>query len=146
MFSKLTTETEGWYLSFTENDENRPEEKYLNLIINKLYKKEAKIDKLQSVILKYLQQGALITHENQYIKTALLLIQLFRRGPNFTNHQWEDILQTIESKSAGNAIILELCNFSRHKITFHQKFKNIFRGNFFIEDLSKFKLLTIENL
>jgi len=24
MFSKLTTETEGWYLSFTENDNNRP--------------------------------------------------------------------------------------------------------------------------
>jgi hypothetical protein len=24
MFSKLTTETEGWYLSFTENDETCP--------------------------------------------------------------------------------------------------------------------------
>jgi hypothetical protein len=25
MFSKLTTETEGWYLNFIENDENCPE-------------------------------------------------------------------------------------------------------------------------
>ena len=25
IFSKLTTETEGWYLNFTENDDNRPE-------------------------------------------------------------------------------------------------------------------------
>lgn len=24
MFSKLTTETESWYLNFTENDDNRP--------------------------------------------------------------------------------------------------------------------------
>lgn len=24
MLSKLTTETEGWYLNYTENDSNRP--------------------------------------------------------------------------------------------------------------------------
>jgi hypothetical protein len=55
MFSKLTTETESWYLSFTENDENAPEEKYLNLMVGKLYKKEAKLEKLLSVITKYLR-------------------------------------------------------------------------------------------
>jgi len=31
-------------------------------MINKLYKKEAKIDKLQSVMIKYLEQGNLVTH------------------------------------------------------------------------------------
>jgi hypothetical protein len=56
MFSKLTTETESWYLNFTENDEKAPEEKYLNLLLSKLYKKETKLEKLQSVILKYVTQ------------------------------------------------------------------------------------------
>lgn len=43
MFSKLTTETESWYLSYTENDLNPPEEKYLNMMVSKLYKKEGKL-------------------------------------------------------------------------------------------------------
>ena len=55
MFSKLTTETESWYLNFTENDDSAPEEKYLNLIVNKLFKKETKLEKLHLVMLKYLQ-------------------------------------------------------------------------------------------
>lgn len=57
IFSKLTTETEGWYLSFTENDDKSPEEKYSNLLIAKLYKKETKMEKLLSIILKYMQDG-----------------------------------------------------------------------------------------
>ena len=43
MFSKLTTETESWYLNFTENDNNTPDEKYLNQMVSKLYKKEGKL-------------------------------------------------------------------------------------------------------
>ena len=43
MFSKLTTETESWYLNFTENDAKLPDEKYLNLMVGKLYRKEAKL-------------------------------------------------------------------------------------------------------
>ena len=40
----------------------------------------------------------------------------------------------------------ELCQFCRHKMSFNSKYKTIFRGNFFIEDLSKFKLVTVEVL
>ena len=88
MFSKLTTETESWYLNFTENDATLPDEKYLNLMVGKLYKKEAKLEKLQTVLLKYLQLGKIATDELRFTKTSLLILQLFRRGHSFTTYQW----------------------------------------------------------
>ena len=72
------------------------------------------------------------------------MIQLLRRGPNVTNYQWEEILQLIETKASGNAIIFELCQFFKQKTNFHTKYKGFFRGNFYIDDFSKFKLITVE--
>lgn len=72
------------------------------------------------------------------------MIQLFRKGPNFTNYQWEDTIQAIEGKAVSNIVITELCQFCRQKLAFNYKYKALFRGNFFIEDLAKFKLVTVE--
>lgn len=72
------------------------------------------------------------------------MVQLLRRGPNVTNYQWEEILQLIETKASGNAIIFELCQFFKQKTNFHAKYKGLFRGNFYIDDFSKFKLITVE--
>lgn len=74
------------------------------------------------------------------------MIQLFRRGPNFINYQWEEIIQLIETKCSSHAVILELCNFIKAKLALNTKFKVLFRGNFYIEDLSRFKLVTVEVL
>lgn len=62
------------------------------------------------------------------------------------NYQWEEIFNTIESHANKNLIIIELLNFCKQKIAVNNKLKSVFRGNFFIEDLSKFKNLTTEML
>jgi hypothetical protein len=46
----------------------------------------------------------------------------------------------------GNATIFEICQFFRQKAAFHAKNKNIFRGNFYIDDFSKFKSVNVEVL
>jgi hypothetical protein len=83
--------------------------------------------------------------ENQIIKTLLLIVSLFRRGPNtIMNFQWSDALRTIEAISSKNSLIIELSNFCRQKITIYNTVKSVFRGNFYIDELSKFKSLNID--
>ena len=110
--------------------------------MSKLYKKEAKYDKLLSIILKYVQSANLEEKENQIMKTLLLIVSLFRKGPNAMNHPWEEIINTAESISKKSTILVEICNFCRQKISVNNKLKALFRGNFFIEELSKFKNVT----
>jgi len=43
-------------------------------MVGKLYKKESKLEKLQSIIMKYIQQGTTANDERRFTKTALLLI------------------------------------------------------------------------
>lgn len=74
------------------------------------------------------------------------MLLLFRRGPNTMNYQWEQILSTIDSRSNKNSIISELSSFCKQKISTNNKLKTIFRGNFFIEDLSKFKMVNSQTL
>jgi hypothetical protein len=131
-------------LNYTENDSNRPEEKYLNLIIVKLYKKETKLDKLVNVILKYVGSDAQ-SKENQIIKSLLLVISLLRKGPNTVlNYQWSEVFTLIDAAAGKNTVINELSNFCRQKATISNAIKHIFRGNFYIDELSKFKALTNE--
>ena len=67
----------------------------MNLIVNKLYKKETKLDKLASIIMKYTTNDDL-GKDSQIIKTLLLIISLCRRGPiNIMNYQWNDVLKAI---------------------------------------------------
>ena len=63
--------------------------------------------------MKYIQQSSMPNDEMRIIKTSILILQLFRKGPNFSNYQWEDILQLIESRASGNTAIIELCKFTR---------------------------------
>lgn len=49
---KCTTETEGWFLYFCENSEQRPDEKYLDQVLAKINKKSEKINKLIGLIEK----------------------------------------------------------------------------------------------
>jgi hypothetical protein len=58
-------------------------------MVGKLYKKEGKLEKLQSIMLKYLQQGTMLNDQQRFTKTALLLVQILRRGPNNVNYQWD---------------------------------------------------------
>lgn len=74
------------------------------------------------------------------------MVQLFRRGPNFINYQWEELIQLIETKASSHPHILELANLFKAKLALNTKFKVLFRGNFYIEDLSRFKLVTVEVL
>lgn len=74
------------------------------------------------------------------------MVQLFRRGPNLINFQWEEIVKLIETKCSSQAVIIELCKFIKAKLALNTKYKVLFRGNFFIEDLSRFKLVTVEVL
>lgn len=47
---KCTTETEGWFLYYCENSPDRPNDKYLEQILNKIVKKNEKITKLAVLI------------------------------------------------------------------------------------------------
>lgn len=80
--------------------------------------------------------------ENQILKTVLLIVSLFRRGPNLMNYQWEEIINSVQSLSK-NSIVLEVCSFCKQKMAINIKLKPVFRGNFFIEDLGKFKTVTV---
>jgi hypothetical protein len=71
---------------------------------------------------------------------------LFRRGPNTMNYQWDEVLNSIDAVSNKNPIIMELSSFCKQKITVNNRLKSVFRGNFFIDELSKFKSLTVDML
>ena len=113
-------------------------------MVGKLYKKEGKLQKLQSVMLRYIKEGNNLNDEFRFIKTAILMIQLMRRGPNVSNYQWEDILQSLETKCSTSQIVLELCQFFKQKTALHARYKGVFRGNFYLDDFSKFKCITVE--
>jgi hypothetical protein len=46
-------------------------------------------------MLKYLQEGTLPQDENRFLKTVILMIQLFRRGPQMINYQWGELLELL---------------------------------------------------
>lgn len=39
-FSKMMNDSEGWFLNYVEDDDKAPNEKYLDNILTKMYKKE----------------------------------------------------------------------------------------------------------
>lgn len=47
------------------------------------------MDKLMIIIMKYVNNSEMEVRENQILKTMLLIVSLFRRGPNIMNYQWE---------------------------------------------------------
>ena len=86
-----------------------------------------------------MQQGNPLSDQHRFTKTALLLVQILRRGPNFINYQWEEVIQLLESKAGSNQTIAELLQLFKQKVAFHSQYSHIFKGNYFIEDFSKFK-------
>ena len=77
----------------------------MNNLVNKLYKKETKMDKLMIIIMKYVNNSEMEIRENQILKTMLLIVSLFRRGPNLMNYQWEEIINSVQNFSK-NSIVL----------------------------------------
>ena len=77
----------------------------MNNLVNKLYKKETKMDKLMIIIMKYVNNSEMEIRENQILKTMLLIVSLFRRGPNLMNYQWEEVINSVQNFSK-NSIVL----------------------------------------
>lgn len=97
-----------------------------------------------NVILKYIGSDAQ-SKENQMIKSLLLVISLLRKGPTTVlNYQWSEVFAMIDAAAGKNIAINELTNFCRQKVAVNTAIKPIFRGNFYIDELNKFKTLTIE--
>lgn len=99
-----------------------------------------------NVILKYIGSDAQCK-ENQIIKSLLLVLSLLRKGPaTVLNYQWSEVFVMIDAAAGKNIVINELTNFCRQKVAISTTIKQIFRGNFYIDELSKFKTLTIDLL
>lgn len=63
------------------------------------------MDKLMIIIMKYVNNSEMEIRENQILKTMLLIVSLFRRGPNLMNYQWEEIINSVQNFSK-NSIVL----------------------------------------
>lgn len=63
------------------------------------------MDKLMVIIMKYVNNSEMEVRDNQILKTVLLIVNLFRRGPNLMNYQWEEIINSVQSFSK-NGIVL----------------------------------------
>lgn len=62
------------------------------------------------------------------------------------NHSWQEIIEQLDEACPDNPRVKEICAWCRQKLSVHMELKGIMRGNFLLEDLSKFKHMTVDKL
>ena len=149
-FSKLTKESEGAFLKFTEANCETPDPQQLKNILTKIYAEEAKTKKVLKIIERYVEKAeSVVNFENDeayfLLKTALIVYSLIRQGPFHNFSMWVPIVEKISQKTSSMKFITSFCKLLKSKIEFHMEVGELFCGNFHLNQLSKyFQVETVE--
>ena len=79
LYNQITTETEGWIISFIEDNEEAPNLKFNRSIISKCWEKRYKVEKFYNILWRFSEEynnKSLVT-----LKLLTLLHNFLRKGP-----------------------------------------------------------------